>query len=80
MWRREICVTTKTELQGKSNRHLWMQAKGWADMAASGEPMIIDRANGISVTDIEGNTWLDVNGGYSSVNIGFGWKQMAAVV
>ena len=73
-------MTIKTELQGKANRHLWMQAKGWDDMAASGEPMIIDRANGISVTDIEGNTWLDVNGGYSSVNIGYGRKQMADVV
>ena len=55
-------MTITTELQGKANRYLWMQAKGWDDMAASGEPMIIDHANGVSVTDIEGNTWLDVNG------------------
>ena len=73
-------MTTKTELQGKANRHLWMQAKGWADMAAASEPMIIESANGISVTDIEGNTWLDVNGGYSSVNIGYGRKDMADIV
>ncbi len=73
-------MTTNIDLQDKANRYLWMQAKGWADMAEMGEPIIIDHATGISVTDIEGNTWLDVNGGYASVNIGYGKKEIADAV
>ena len=32
---------------------------------------------GIRVTDIEGQEWIDVNGGYNCVNIGYGRRELA---
>ena len=33
--------------------------------------------NGVRVTDSDGKTWIDVNGGYNSVNIGYGRTEIA---
>ena len=41
-------------------------------MAEEGEPQIIVEGSGIKVTDSEGKEWIDVNGGYNSVNAGYG--------
>ncbi len=57
--------------------HLWMHNRSWASDAESGRPPIITSGNGIHVTDAEGREWIDVNGGYMCVNIGYGRTELA---
>lgn len=59
-------------LRKSSLQHLWMHNRDWTQMAEEGEPQIIVEGSGIKVTDSEGKTWIDVNGGYNSVNAGYG--------
>ncbi len=74
-------MTTKNrELRDSALRHLWMQARGWRDMAEEGEPIIVAEAKGLSINDTEGRTWLDVNGGYASVTVGYGRTEIADAV
>jgi len=60
-----------------ANQHLWMPQRSWTDMGEHGEPMIIERSDGIRVVDSDGREWIDVNGGYSSVNSGYGHTEIA---
>ena len=60
--------------------HLWMNSKSWLQSEKEGGPRIISDAKGIYVTDTEGNTFIDCNAGYSSVNIGYGRPEIAEVV
>lgn len=57
-----------------------MQAKGWRDLAEGGEPIIVADASGLTVTDTDGRDWLDVNGGYASVTVGYGRTEIADAV
>ena len=57
--------------------YLWMHHRDWLEMAEEGGPMIISDSKGVKVTDIEGRSWIDVNGGYASVNAGFGQTEIA---
>ena len=57
--------------------HLWMHNRDWVKMAEEGEPQIIVGAKGIRVTDSDGKSWIDVNGGYNSVNVGYGRTEIA---
>ena len=52
--------------------HLWMHNRDWVQAAEQGGPLIIVEGDGIRVTDSDGKSWIDVNGGYSSVNVGYG--------
>ena len=52
--------------------HLWMHNRDWVQTAEQGGPLIIVEGDGIRVTDSDGKSWIDVNGGYSSVNVGYG--------
>ena len=52
--------------------HLWMHNRDWVQTAEQGGPLIIVEGAGIRVTDSDGKTWIDVNGGYSCVNVGYG--------
>ena len=58
-------------------RHLWMHNRDWVQMAEEGEPMIAVRGEGVRIEDSEGNSWIDVNGGYNSVNVGYGRTEIA---
>lgn len=70
--------TSDTEtLRRSSLRHLWMHNRDWVQMAEDGEPLIITDGSGIRVTDSEGKSWIDVNGGYNSVNVGYGRSEIA---
>ena len=74
--------TTTTMSRGSEARqaaldHLWMHNRSWATDAESGRPPIITRGNGVNVTDAEGHEWMDVNGGYMCVNIGYGRRELA---
>ena len=59
--------------------HLWMHNKDWVQMAEEGEPLIMVEGHGVRVTDSTGKSWIDVNGGYASVNIGYGRTEIAEV-
>ena len=59
-------------LRQSSLQYLWMHNRDWVQMAEEGEPQIIVEGSGIKVTDSEGKEWIDVNGGYNSVNAGYG--------
>jgi adenosylmethionine-8-amino-7-oxononanoate aminotransferase len=54
-----------------------MHNNDWVQMAEEGGPPIIVEGKGIRVTDTEGKSWIDVNGGYSSVNVGYGRTEIA---
>ena len=60
--------------------HLWMPHRDWVQMAEEGEPTIIVEGSGIRVTDSTGKTWIDVNGGLCSINVGYGRKEIADAV
>ena len=57
--------------------HLWMHDADWVRMAEEGGPTIITEGQGIRVADIEGRTWIDVSGGYNSINVGYGRTEIA---
>ena len=57
--------------------HLWSHNSDWTQVAEQGGPTIMVEGDGVRVKDSEGNEWVDVNGGYSSVNIGYGRKEVA---
>ena len=61
-------------------RHLWMHNRDWVRMAEEGDPLIMADASGVRVTDAEGNSWIDVNGGYNCVNVGYGRTEIAEAV
>lgn len=60
--------------------HLWMHNNDWTQMAENGGPPIMVGGNGIRVTDSDGKEWIDVNGGYMSVNAGYGRTEIADVM
>ena len=60
--------------------HLWMHHAGWDQMARDGEPLIVVEGRGLRVKDADGNWWIDVNGGYASVNVGYGREEIAQAV
>ena len=73
-------MTTTAEnesLRQASLKHLWMHNRDWVQMAEEGDPLIMVEGNGVRVTDSDGKTWIDVNGGYNSVNIGYGRTEIA---
>ena len=56
-------------LRRTSLKYLWMHNRDWTHMAEEGDPLIMVEGHGVRVTDSEGQTWIDVNGGYTSVNV-----------
>ena len=70
-------MTVSQDLRKTALRHLWMQAGGWIDMAEEGEPIIVSEARGLTIIDTDGRSWLDVNGGYASVTVGYGRAEIA---
>jgi len=57
--------------------HLWMHSADWVQMARDGQPLVIVEGHGVRVKDAEGNWWIDVNGGYASVHVGYGREEIA---
>jgi adenosylmethionine-8-amino-7-oxononanoate aminotransferase len=70
-------VSDYEALRRASLKHLWMHNRDWVQMAEDGEPLIMVEGHGVKVTDSEGKTWIDVNGGYNSVNVGYGRTEIA---
>ena len=75
-----VSVQEAEALRRSALDHLWMHNRDWVRMAEEGGPPIIMEGHGIRVTDSEGKTWIDVNGGYNSVNVGYGRTDIADAV
>ena len=58
-------------------RHLWMHNADWSEMAQTEEPLIIVEGSGLRVRDSNGKIWIDINGGYASVAVGYGRQEIA---
>ncbi len=65
------------DLQKTAARHLWMANRDWTEMAETGGPTVAVEGKGLRVTDSDGNSWIDVNGGYISVGVGHGRVEIA---
>jgi adenosylmethionine-8-amino-7-oxononanoate aminotransferase len=72
-----VDIEDTDSLRRSAFEHLWMHNRDWVQTAEEGGPTIIVEGDGIRVTDSEGKTWIDVNGGYSSVNVGYGRTEIA---
>ncbi len=73
-----MTTTHDTEsLRRSALEHVWMHSRDWVQMAEEGGPTIVVEGKGVRVVDSDGNSWIDVNGGYSSVNIGYGRTEIA---
>ena len=73
-----MAIDTNTQsLRDTSYRYLWMHNRDWVQMAEEGDPLIMVEGNGVRVTDSDGKSWIDVNGGYNSVNVGYGRTEIA---
>ena len=70
-------ATQTQALRQAAQDHLWMANMDWIKMAEEGDPPIIVEGSGIRVTDSEGRTWIDVNGGLASINVGYGRTEIA---
>ena len=68
------------ELQKLARDHLWMHNRDWEQMGERSEPLVVVKGFGIRVEDSEGKSWIDLNGGYNSVNVGYGRKDIADAV
>ena len=72
-----VAESTAEALRRSSTRYLWMHNRDWIQMAEEGDPMIAVEGDGVRIIDSEGNSWIDVNGGYNSVNVGYGRQEIA---
>ena len=70
-------TTTTDTLRQSALDHLWMANMDWIKLAEEGGPPIFVEGSGIRVVDSEGKTWIDVNGGLASVNVGYGRTEIA---
>ena len=72
-----VSVSDPEALRNASLQYLWMHNRDWVQMAEEGDPTIMVSGKGVKVTDSTGKTWIDVNGGYNSVNVGYGRTEIA---
>ena len=71
-----VTVSDGETLRQLSLKYLWMHNRDWVEMAEEGDPPIMVSADGVRVTDSDGRTYIDVNGGYNSVNVGYGRSEI----
>ena len=72
-----VAVQETEALRRSALEHLWMHNADWVKMAEEGMPLVVVEGSGIKVVDSDGDTWIDANGGYSSVNVGYGRLEIA---
>lgn len=65
------------QLKRSAVDHLWMHNRDWAQLAEEGGPRVIVEGDGIRVTDSDGRQWIDLQGGYAPVNVGYGRTEIA---
>lgn len=64
-------------IRDTSLQYQWLHNRDWTELAETGGPTVIVEGDGIRVKDIEGQTWIDVCGGYYSVHVGYGRDEIA---
>ena len=72
-----VATLDSETIRQKSLQYLWMHNRDWSQMAEDGEPSIILGGKGVRVTDGDGRSWIDVNGGYNPVTVGYGRAEIA---
>ena len=72
-----VTATDYEALRQASLKYQWMHNRDWIQMAEEGEPTVMVAGEGVRVTDSEGRSYIDVNGGYNSVNVGYGRTEIA---
>ena len=72
-----VSVSEAAELRQSTLKYLWMHNRDWIQMAEEGDPQIMVEGHGVRVTDEHGNSFIDVKGGYMSVNVGYGRTEIA---
>lgn len=73
--------TTDTEAIRKAAlQYQWFHNKDWTQMAETGEPIVVTEGEGIRVRDSSGQIWIDVCGGYYSVNVGYGRDEISYAI
>ena len=73
-----MAAASDTEvLRQAALRYMFPHRRGWIEMAEEGGPLIAVEGKGIRITDSDGREWIDVNGGYNSVNVGYGRTEIA---
>ncbi len=65
-------------LKDAANRFL-LTRDGQSDQSGGG-PLIAVEGQGIRVVDTDGNSWIDVNGGGYSLNVGYGRSEIAEAI
>ncbi len=65
-----------SDMRAAAMKHLWMHNRGWDELEED-EPIVATSGHGIRINDSEGRSWIDVNGGYMSVHIGYGRTEIA---
>jgi len=70
-----MAIDTESVQRG-AQQHLWMPNRDWTRMGEEGGPIVVVSGEGVKVTDSEGKTWIDVNGGSGSVNVGYGRNEI----
>lgn len=72
-----VTASDTEALRQAALQYVWMHNRDWTQMAEEGEPAVMVGGEGVRVTDSEGKSWIDVNGGYNSVNVGYGRTEIA---
>ena len=68
------------ELQDVALKHLWVPYRDPSEMAEVGEPDIFVQGNGVRLTDMTGQTYLDARAGAAVVNVGHGRQEIVEAV
>lgn len=71
-----MSVNTPSSLAGKDEKYVWHAMKPYNPDAT----MIIDKAEGVWLTDVNGNRYLDAMAGLWCVNVGYGREEIAKAV
>ena len=71
-----VTVSEGEAIRQSSLRHQWMHSRDWTKMAEEDDPLVMVEGKGVRVTDSSGKSWIDVNGGYVSVNVGYGRQEI----
>jgi 4-aminobutyrate aminotransferase / (S)-3-amino-2-methylpropionate transaminase / 5-aminovalerate transaminase len=72
-------ISRKTELPGPRSREiLERKARTVADPLSITFPIVIAEGRGATVTDVDGNTFLDLTGGVGCLNVGHSHPQVVA--
>jgi 4-aminobutyrate aminotransferase/(S)-3-amino-2-methylpropionate transaminase len=72
-------IALKTELPGPRSREiLERKARTVADPLSVTFPIVIAEGNGATVTDVDGNTFLDLTGGVGCLNVGHSHPRVIA--